>query len=297
MVAMAPPGTPERALRVRDVIIGYVSTQNEAILCGDAALRRYDDSATHETRVAIRRLRSTLRVFAAALDPERAENLEGELQWYAHLLGAVRDRQVLRARLEASLNSLTDDLVAGIRDDLLERIDTELHLEQAEHWDSLQAALSGDRYANLLAELDAWVSELPVAPGADEPASTMKKAVGRAERAVPRKLRLARTTADLTLLHDARKAAKRARYAAEAAAPVLGDKNVATLTRRYRKLQELLGEHQDSVLSAEFLRRLAQRSDAEYSAFAFALGMLYEREIQAGARAEREAIRRANRHG
>jgi CHAD domain-containing protein len=123
----------------------------------------------------------------------------------------------------------------------------------------------------------------------------MKKAVGRAERAVPRKLRLARTTSDLTLLHDARKAAKRARYAAEAAAPVLGGKTAARLARRYRKLQEVLGEHQDSVLAVDFLHRLALHSEGEPTTFSFAVGVLYERELSAGLRAEREAVRRAKR--
>ena len=41
----------------------------------------------HTTRVATRRLRSTLRVFGELFDSAAAERLDGELAWYAQLLG------------------------------------------------------------------------------------------------------------------------------------------------------------------------------------------------------------------
>ena len=56
-------------------------------------------------------------------------------------------------------------------------------------------------------------------------------------------------------LHEVRKAAKRARYAAEAAEPVLGPR-ARRMARRAEALQELLGEHQDSVTARSLLRQL-----------------------------------------
>ena len=61
------------------------------------------------TRVAARRLRSTLRVFGDVVDAAPAEELNNELAWYADLLGQVRDREVLNARL----TELIADAAAG----------------------------------------------------------------------------------------------------------------------------------------------------------------------------------------
>lgn len=53
----------------------------------------------HETRVAARRLRSTLRVCGEVVHAASAYELNNELAWHADLLGEVRDREVLSARL------------------------------------------------------------------------------------------------------------------------------------------------------------------------------------------------------
>ena len=49
-------------------------------------------------------------------------------------------------------------------------------------------------------------------------------------------------------LHKARKAGKRARYAAELGRPVLGKKKATNSVHRYRNLQDILGEHHDAVV-------------------------------------------------
>lgn len=55
---------------------------------------------------------------------------------------------------------------------------------------------------------------------------------------------------------EARKAAKRLRYAAEAAA-VIDGKKARLLERAAHSIQKVLGRHQDSVVAREVLRRLA----------------------------------------
>jgi CHAD domain-containing protein len=63
-------------------------------------------------------------------------------------------------------------------------------------------------------------------------------------------------------LHDVRKAAKRLRYAAESADPVLG-KLANRLASRAEAIQELLGEHQDTVVARATLRDIAVRANGE----------------------------------
>jgi CHAD domain-containing protein len=67
----------------------------------------------HGTRVAARRLCSTLRVFGDVVDAASAEGLNSELAWYADLLGEVRDREVLSARLTSLIDELPREQVRG----------------------------------------------------------------------------------------------------------------------------------------------------------------------------------------
>ena len=123
--------------RAGDVLNDYLAEQQQVLLAGDLAIRRGDPSVVHKTRVATRRLRSTLRVFGPLYEPAAAAELDSELRWYAGLLGEVRDRQVLRRRLDAMVAELDEAVRLG---PVQARIDTELTREQTEHWAAVQAA-------------------------------------------------------------------------------------------------------------------------------------------------------------
>ena len=62
-------------------------------------------------------------------------------------------------------------------------------------------------------------------------------------------------------LHRARKSAKRLRYAAEAAVPLFG-KRADRLAKAAHEIQKILGHHQDSVVTRDFLRRLGAKRRA-----------------------------------
>ena len=76
----------------------------------------------------------------------------------------------------------------------------------------------------------------------------------------------------VTGLHEVRKAAKRARYAAEPLVPVAG-KDAKRFVKAMKGLQSSLGHHQDSVVVEEQLRLLADRAAAA-GVNAFTLGRL-----------------------
>jgi CHAD domain-containing protein len=286
-------GTRRRRLRAGDVVSAYIAEQQRVILAGDLALRRGDDSVIHKTRVATRRLRSTLRSFSTLFPTGRADPLDAELRWFAALLGEVRDRQVLQKRLDGMVAALPDTLTLG---PVRARIDTELRREQTEHWNTLRAELNGDRYLALLSDLANWVEEPPQTTKAHGQAKLILKLVRRAERKVGRRLQRANTTGDVHQLHGARKAAKRARYAAEAAEPVIGSGASAKQAKRYQKLQDLLGEHQDSLVSAGVLRRLGAVSGSTEGENGFAFGILYEREAENARAAREKAHRKAKKY-
>jgi CHAD domain-containing protein len=77
------------------------------------------------------------------------------------------------------------------------------------------------------------------------------------------------------LLHDVRKAAKRARYAAETLSPVLGSSALA-LAASAKAVQSVLGDHHDAVVAAERVVALAGTAEAE-GRTTFTLGVLHAR--------------------
>ena len=273
--ALTTQPRPSSGSDVGEVLAAYLADQHQAILGGDLALRRGNARAVHKTRVATRRFRSTLRVFHGCYDPERSAALDAELRWYADLLGQVRDRQVLRKRLGVMLGHLDSTLLFG---PVRARIDSELRQEQSDHWERLVSALHHERYLTMVADLDEWINRPPHSSSARHRGAEITTPLRRAERKALKRLRTASRSGEAASLHRARKAAKRARYAAEAAKPVIGKTATKRRVHQYCELQDLLGEHQDSIVSAEFLRRLGAVAGTTPGENGFSYGILHERE-------------------
>jgi CHAD domain-containing protein len=149
----------------------------------------------------------------------------------------------------------------------------------------LLAVLRTERYLELLDRL----VEAANAPLLETGAGSSAKVVLR--RLVRRPLRkLARQVGALgdrptdEELHAVRIRAKRARYAAEAAAPVLGTRARAQAAAA-AKLQDVLGEQHDAVVAEGWLR--AQVRTSRSVASAFAAGELAGLERAAAARARK----------
>lgn len=265
---------------VGDLVRAYLGEQCGVLISAERSLRDRDP-VIHSTRVAARRLRSTLRTYPEVVDVARAGALTEELVWIAGLLGDVRDHEVLEDRLLEELAELSPDLIVG---PVAAQIQTELSARRKVGWDAVVDALDSDRYRLLLAELQQWRSDAPLAKAAKAPAIKVKKYVKRATKKLDKRLDRA-IEAQLSgdaeadhLLHQARKAGKRARYAVELAAPFLGKKADKVIERR-KDLQDLLGEHQDSIVAGEFLRSEGVRVGIRSGHNGFTYGLLYGREL------------------
>ena len=253
----------------------YMTEQIDAIFDSDLGLRRGHDPI-HDTRVAIRRLRSTLRVFGKLLDPSEVGNLDEELRWFAGLLGEVRDCQVQRRRFGNVLADWPPELVLG---PVANRINTDLHSVQLQARRQVADAMNSPRYLDILTTLQRWRATPPVAKPLTIKA--LKKRARRAERKADRRLAAAIRTGDGDLLHRARKAAKRARYAAELIGPVDKPKSAKKTVKHYKRIQRILGEHQDSVVASDTLYRLAITAGTTAGENGFTYGLLYAREQRA----------------
>jgi CHAD domain-containing protein len=278
--ALADAGSSEPA----DPLAAYLVEQQRTLIAGDIALRRGDETVIHKTRVATRRFRSTLRSFGPLFDETTRQQLDGELRWYAGLLGGVRDRQVQRGKLLALVDELDDTVLLG---PVRARIERELVHEQAEHWAELQQALSSRRYLDLLAAVYEFCQALPEKSGSK---SGLRKLMRKADRKVAKRLAAAIASGDPELLHRARKAAKRGRYAGELVQP-LGGRRAGEQATRNEQLQELLGEHQDSLVSAELLKRLATIAGTTPGENGFGYGVLYQRQLDRAAELRQQVTR------
>ena len=265
-------------------VLDYVREQIATIVAGDIALRR-GANPVHAVRVAIRRLRSTLRTAAPLFAPDGLADLDDELRWFAGVLGEVRDREVLRARFASAVADLPDELVLG---PVAARIDEELSAQQHHHRQTVTDEMRSDRYRRLLSALATWNESVPLA---DDQISkkALRRTTIRAARKADKRLAHALATGNVEDLHRARKAAKRARYAGELAAPVVDRSLGRSQAKRYKKIQTVLGEHQDAAVAARTIRELGAGAGVRQGENGFTYGILYQRELAAAA-AAREAV-------
>ncbi|WP_406169113.1 CHAD domain-containing protein [Streptomyces sp. NBC_00996] len=292
--ALAETGGPARhktiaeqpATTAGDHVLAYVRTQRDAIVELDPAVRLEVEDSVHRMRVATRRMRSTFRSFGKVIDRAVTDPIADELKWLAGELGVDRDQEVLTERLMAALDELPPPLVVGpVRD----RVDTWSRARRGGSRDRLIAVLDGKRYLDLLSGLDTLLAEPPMRKAAThDPDKVLAKAV---EKDLKKVSALVEQALDLPpgtdrdhAMHEARKKAKRTRYASEAAAPALG-KPAESLVKSMKSLQSLLGEHQDSVMGRVTLREVAEQAHAAGES-SFTYGVLYGREEQRAAAVE-----------
>jgi CHAD domain-containing protein len=255
---------------VGQVLGKYLSDQVAALRVADVALRRGEPEGVHDLRVAVRRIRTCLRVFARYFRPKPLARLRTELEWLFGVLGDARDVEVLRARITGALHALPEELVLG---PVAAELDRLLAKRETRTGSAVHDAMTDARYLALLDLLE----DIPCRPAAEKRA---KKALRKRVRKSFRKLRASVEEASRAsgpehdvALHSVRKKAKRLRYACEVAEPVLG-KSARRIRRGSKKIQRVLGDHHDSVEVRATLRELGSRAHLDGSN-GFTFGVLH----------------------
>jgi CHAD domain-containing protein len=246
------------------------------------ALRRYDPGTRlggepedlHQARVATRRLRAALRSAHRVLDPEWADPLVSGLTWLGQLFGFARDLDVQVAYFRQEAAQL------GVRDRKpLERFVVRLREEQQKAQQILVGEMKSARYLSFLSKLRQATHE-PVMVESD---CTLEDIAARQFKKLSKRIRrLSRSPSNVDL-HRVRIKAKRARYAAELAELSVGNA-AAKFAKTAKRLQDLLGRHQDAVLAERYVREFVARLPGERAAFV--AGILVARAHQ-----QREEVR------
>ena len=261
---------PGPDISIRDAVRFAIGSGGERLIANDPSARfGRDPEGVHQARVATRRLRADLKTLEPLLDVATVDVIRDELRWIGELLGAVRDTDVMISSVEdiGLRLRLPPDAVSAITSKLVKDRDLS-HV-------ALVSALTSRRYMTLLQTLIDSATAPPLAEGVDgdqRARPRVRKLVRKSWR------RLSHATHELgddpadAALHEIRKRAKRARYAAELAATALEDK-AGRFAERLADLQDVLGDLQDAVVAEERLAALV-RDERLTPGEAFAAGRM-----------------------
>jgi CHAD domain-containing protein len=221
-----------------EVLGTYVAEQSRIVAGSFHSVREDAPDAVHATRVACRRLRSTLRTYAP-LWLENQGALRRQLAWYARLLGPSRDLEVVSAWL-AELSS--DPELAGVDRSALAALHEHALARRVAATTVLGRELDRTRFDALTALLPpvGW------APLAEVPAEQIlaRLAAGEVVRLHAQAGSLATGVGRVDALHEVRKTAKIVRYSFE----VLG--RTAADAAHWKRVTEALGVAQDAAVAS-----------------------------------------------
>ncbi len=217
-----------------------------------------DPEFLHDLRVAVRRTRSILRHGRDVLPPAVLAWAEPAMRSLGDLTSRPRDLDVQVIEWDGQVAALGGD---DARRDL-EPLRRQIVADRAAAHDELTLRLGGGDVRQLL---DQWAALLanPMDPSAGGPSAGEPLGVVTRDRIRKAQRRLLDNGRAITPetpaedVHDVRKDAKKLRYLLECFAGVLPAGDRKAFVKRLKRLQDLLGEHQDAEVQALSLRTAA----------------------------------------
>jgi CHAD domain-containing protein len=277
------PSLPERfgateidsEMRSGTVALAVLRRQFTAMLANEPGTRLGEDiEALHDMRVATRRLRAALSLFADVL-PETALRAREDLGWIGQGLGAVRDLDVQIEQLDQWRDAAEQedkDALASLRSLLEEHRETE-RTAMLEMLDSRRYESFVTRFGRTLRGRHHARSG-PAAQPALALAPDLIETRFRAVRKAGNRIGPQTPASDY---HRLRIRCKRLRYALEFFGDLYPGKTQPLISRLVA-VQDLLGMHQDADVAIERLRQLAgSDSDDLDPRTIFAMGEIAER--------------------
>jgi CHAD domain-containing protein len=228
-----------------------------------------DIEELHDMRVASRRLRAALSLFADVL-PADVLKLGDELRWVGGVLGAVRDLDVQLEQLDSWLTELPEE----DREPLLV-LRHLLELQRATARNEMLAALDSRRYESFSNRFARALRAQRVRRSSRFSQAALAVApdlIERRFRPVRKGGRSITADSPASDYHRLRIRAKRLRYALEFLADVYPG-HTRPVVKRLVALQDVLGLHQDAVVAIDRLRHLTAEHGGELPvATIFAMG-------------------------
>jgi CHAD domain-containing protein len=217
-----------------------------------ARRRTSEEERIHQSRVALRRIRSNLRTFRLVVDPSWGTSLRAELAWYGGRLGQVRDLHILR-------DIVTVQGPEVIGPESVDLFDSVIGVRMAAALADVATERGGARRFQLNEQMmvlwDGPDFKGKAAKPADEILPVMLR---RAWHDLRGAARAARKDATDTNLHKLRIRLKELRYGSETVALIAGGPAKKT-ARAAEALQGKLGDLHDAVASIEWFEEVARQ--------------------------------------
>lgn len=218
----------------------------------EGVLRGGAPEFVHQARVALRRMRSALRMFRGAIGEERAQAWRDELGEAAQALGVGRDWDVFAIETLPALGAAYGDAT------LARALARRASMHRRRGREGARAAIQSPRYARVILELSRWLARLEgdTAEAAAEPLADFASRLIR-----KRHKRLLAGIESLPRLsvedrHRVRIDAKRLRYVVEGLAPVFHSRKAKRYARHLEDLQDALGRANDAATGDRLLTEL-----------------------------------------
>ena len=267
--APAPPPRRAGAVKASAAILDRampVSAAFHAVMRANLAHLRANDRGMlagrdleylHQVRVALRRMRSAMSVFAPVLPEAMVYQLGAELKWLAGRLGPARDWDVFLAEtlppIEAEFGPHPG----------LERFTARCRMLRGGAGAQARRAVRSARYGRLVSRLETWLAgeewltraapparTALMAPVADFAAGVLEERYGRV---MAKGRSLGRL--DSGQLHRLRIAIKKFRYASDFFAALYDENSARAALKRLSRLQDILGTMNDAATVANLAAR------------------------------------------
>jgi len=220
----------------------------------EAGTIKREAEALHQMRVAMRRLRAAISLFAAVVTDEQVEAIKAELKWLARELAPARDLDSLLIEVIAPLRKQQAD-APGFAS--VARI---FARERLKSYRRVQAAVQSERYRKLVAETATWIEAGPWTRSTDAQRAALRDGPVEtlaAEQLSRRRKKIRRrgrdiASLDAAALHALRIQIKKLRYAVEFFSNLYCDKKAERRKEKFhaalRKLQGSLGGFNDIAM-------------------------------------------------
>lgn len=231
--------------------LGHLLANQPAALAGDP-------EGVHQVRVAVRRVRSALRLFSPNLESHAKSLFEDELRHAGQTIGEARDWDVF-----------CDEILSKVSETPEARKFTELMKPAAEArrataQQTCVRQLQDPTFRALVLGLAAWIEE-----GREDSGQVgddgLKRDIGeiagdlldRLDAKATKRGRAVRPDASPTELHPLRKSLKKLRYSIEFLESIFPPKKAKRFLGRLKKLQKVLGEINDAAMATRLAEGLA----------------------------------------
>lgn len=283
-------GEPDQARKAEPIALGEDTTAAEAFVAvahaclrhmrlnEDVLLDHRDAGALHQTRVAIRRLRSAFSLFGDLICDPQSEQLRAELKRLSAPLGNARNLDVFLTKTLPKERARHPDEIG------LLSLERHLEAQRTEAYAAVLTMLNSDEWRRFVLDLVFWINTGPwlIDTGAkaarerDQSAKAFGVSVLEKRRRQVKKRGRKLETLSPEDRHQVRIAAKKLRYGAEFFAGLYRGKRAtkrhAAFVSALSELQDGLGELNDIATGHELLHELTD-TELKAGSAVFAAGM------------------------